>query len=173
MQYINQQNKDFQAYKQTLKLETKKDTLALNNKQKDIEKSINDFEEKFIADHKGTYIADVMNLKSEKLLKDIPKASNGRPDSIQVYNYYKKHYWDNVDFKDDGIIRNPFFNTKIKQLNLFLSIFEINCKAAVSFPPKLREFIIINKFVLTIKIINKRIKYLNASELRRYVRKSD
>ena len=115
VQYINQQNKDFQTYKQTLKLETKKDTLALNNKQKDIEKSINDFEEKFIADHKGTYIADVMNLKSEKLLKDIPKASNGRPDSIQVYNYYKKHYWDNVDFKDDGIIRNPFFNTKIKR----------------------------------------------------------
>ena len=56
-----------------------------------------------------------MNLKVEKLLKDIPKASNGRPDSIQVYNYYKKHYWDNVDFKDDGIVRNPFFNNKIKK----------------------------------------------------------
>jgi hypothetical protein len=115
VKYINQQNKDFQAYKQTAKLATKKDTLELNNKAKDIEKSINDFEEKFIADHKGTYIADVMNLKSEKLLKDIPKAANGRPDSIQVFNYYKKHSWDNVDFTDDGIVRNPFFNTKLKR----------------------------------------------------------
>ncbi len=115
VQFINQQNKDFQTYKQTTNLATKKDTLALNNKQKDIEKSINDFEEKFIVDHKGTYIADVMNLKVEKLLKDIPKASNGRPDSIRVYQYYKNHYWDNVDFKDDGTIRNPFFNNKIKR----------------------------------------------------------
>ena len=115
VQFINQQNKDFQTYKQTTNLATKKDTLALNNKQKDIEKSINDFEEKFIVEHKGTYIADVMNLKVEKLLKDIPKASNGRPDSIRVYQYYKNHYWDNVDFKDDGTIRNPFFNNKIKR----------------------------------------------------------
>ena len=115
IQYINQQNKDFVAYKQAAKLATKKDTLALNTKQKEVEKSINDFEEKFLSDHKGTYIGDVMNLKVEKLLKDIPKASNGRPDSIQVYNYYKKHYWDNVDFKDDGIVRNPFFNPKIKR----------------------------------------------------------
>jgi hypothetical protein len=115
VQFINEQNKDFQAYKQNAKSATKKDTLELNNKAKEVEKSINDFEEKFIADHKGTYIADVMNLKAEKLLKDIPKASNGRPDSIQVFNYYKKHYWDNVDFTDDGIIRNPFFNTKLKR----------------------------------------------------------
>ncbi len=115
VQYINQQNKDFQAFKQTAKLATKKDTLELNNKAKEVEKNINNFEENFITDHKGSYIADVMNLKAEKLLKDIPKASNGRPDSIQVYNYYKKHYWDNVDFTDDGIIRNPFFNTKLKR----------------------------------------------------------
>ena len=115
VQFINQQNKDFQTYKQTTSLATKKDTLALNNKQKDVEKIINDFEEKFIVDHKGSYISDVMNLKVEKLLKDIPKASNGRPDSIQVYKYYKKHFWDDVDFKDDGIIRNPFFNNKIKR----------------------------------------------------------
>ena len=115
VQYINQQNKDFQAFKQTAKLATKKDTLELNNKAKEVEKNINNFEENFIADHKGSYIADVMNLKAEKLLKDIQKASNGRPDSIQVYNYYKKHYWDNVDFTDDGIIRNPFFNTKLKR----------------------------------------------------------
>ena len=115
IQYINQQNKEFQAYKQDSKLLTKKDTLALNIKQKEIEKNINDFEEKFLTNHRGTYIGDVMNLKVEKLLKDIPKTPKGKPDSIQIYNYYKKHYWDNVDFKDDATIRNPFFNTKIKR----------------------------------------------------------
>ncbi|MES2411460.1 MAG: thioredoxin-like domain-containing protein [Bacteroidota bacterium] len=115
VQFINQQNKEFQAYKQSTSLATKKDTLALTGKQREVEKNINDFEEKFISDHKGTYIADVVNIKVEKLLKDIPKASNGRPDSIQVYKYYKKHYWDNIDFTDDGTIRNPFFNTKLKR----------------------------------------------------------
>ena len=124
IQFINQQNKDFQSYKQTAKLLTKKDTLSLNEKQKEIEKNIHNYEEKFLIDHKGTFIGDAMNLKVEKLLKDIPKASNGRPDSIQVYNYYRKHYWDNVDFTDDGTMRNPFFTNKIK--NYFETVLPIH-----------------------------------------------
>ena len=115
IQFINQQNKDFVTYKQTARLLTKKDTLVVNEKQKELEKGIREYEEKFLKKHKGTYIGDVMNLKVEKLLKDIPKASNGRNDSIKVYKYYRKHYWDDVDFKDDGSMRNPFFHLKVKK----------------------------------------------------------
>ncbi|MGV3696746.1 redoxin domain-containing protein [Flavobacterium sp.] len=115
VQFINDQNKAFIAYKATLSMGTKKDTLALNAKQKEIEGIIQSYEEKFLAEHKGTYIGDVVNLKVDKLLKNIPKASNGRPDSIAVYKYYKNHYWDNVDFADDGTMRNPFFNGKLKK----------------------------------------------------------
>ena len=115
IKYISKQNRAFQAFKQSAPLKTKKDTLALNEKQKEIEKSISDYEEKFLAENKGTYIGDVLNLKMEKVLKNIPKASNGRPDSIAAYNYYKKHYWENVDFKDDATMRNPFFTNKFKK----------------------------------------------------------
>jgi thiol-disulfide isomerase/thioredoxin len=115
VQFINDQNKDFVAYKANSRLLTKKDSLALNKKQKEIETTIQAYEEKFLAEHKGQFIGDVINLKVEKLLKDVPKAANGRPDSIQAFNYYKKHFWDNVDFTDDGTMRNPFFNNKIKK----------------------------------------------------------
>jgi thiol-disulfide isomerase/thioredoxin len=115
IRFINQQNTDFQAYKSAAVLKTKKDSLAFSQKQSEVEKNISAYEEKFLADHKGTYIGDVLNLKVEKILKNVPKVSNGRPDSIQSYIYYKKHYWDNVDFADDGTMRNPFFNIKIKK----------------------------------------------------------
>lgn len=117
IQFINTQNTEFNAYRGSTILKTRKDSLALNEKQKAIEKSITEYEENFMKIHKGTYVGDVMNLKVDKLLKekDIPKASNGRPDSIAVYNYYKNHYWDNVDFKDDGTVRNPFFHGKVKK----------------------------------------------------------
>jgi thiol-disulfide isomerase/thioredoxin len=115
IQFINQKNTDFQTYKSSTLLKSKKDSLALMDRQKEVEKSINEFEEKFIETHKGTFIGDVMNLKVEKLLKEIPKASNGRPDSIQSYKYYKKHYWDNVNLKDNATMRNPFFHNKVKK----------------------------------------------------------
>jgi len=115
IKFIGKQNKEFQDYKNTIAPKTKKDTLLLNDKQKELDKGIQEYEQKFLDKNKGTFIADVLNLKMEKVLKDIPKASNGRPDSLMVYKYYKTHYWDNVDFKDDGTMRNPFFFTKFKK----------------------------------------------------------
>ncbi|WP_333599663.1 thioredoxin-like domain-containing protein [Flavobacterium sp.] len=114
IKFINQQNKDFQELKQKNIPQTKKDTLALNAKRKDMELRISDYEQKFLTKNQGSYIGSVLNLKMEKTLKDIPKAANGRPDSLMVYNYYKKHYWENVDFKEDATMRNPFFFNKLK-----------------------------------------------------------
>jgi len=115
IQFINQQNTNFQTYKAGKQFLTKKDTISLQEKEKEFEKNIYAFESNFVSTHKGTYIGDVMNLKVDKLLKDIPKASNGRPDSIKVFNYYKSHYWDGVNFTDDGTARNPFFHNKVKK----------------------------------------------------------
>lgn len=63
---------------------------------------------------KGTFVYDFVNLKTDKEPLNIPKASNGRPDSIYSYYYYKSHYFDGVDFKDDRIMRTPLFDDRVK-----------------------------------------------------------
>lgn len=73
------------------------------------------FEEGFMKKVKGTFTYDFLNMKSEKEAKDVPKASNGRPDSLYRYYYYKNHFWDGVDFKDKRIITIPFFDDRIKR----------------------------------------------------------
>lgn len=114
LKFLGDQNRTFFEYKQKTVLATKNDSLALTKKQKELEQSIVDYEENFIAQHKGSYIADVINLKMEKELKNVPNASNGRPDSIAVYKYYKENFWRNVDLKDDAMMRNPFLFSKLK-----------------------------------------------------------
>ena len=115
IKFINKQNKEFQDYRTEINVKTKKDTLLLNEKQKVLDKRIQAYERSFLEKNKATYIAEVLNIKMEKALQDIPKASNGRPDSIVAYKYYKKHYWDNIDFKEDATMRNPFFSPKLKK----------------------------------------------------------
>ena len=95
---------------------TKKDSTAfILEKQKVINENIENYEKEFIQQNKGSYISQALNLKIEKYLKDVPKASNGRPDSIAIYKYYKNQYWKEVDFKNDGLIRTPFFANRIKR----------------------------------------------------------
>lgn len=115
IKYINKEGAEFQIWKQNLNAKTKKDSLQIFDKQKEFEEKIQVLEEEFIAKNKGSYIADVINLKMEKTLKNPPKASNGRTDSIFAFNYYKKHFWDDVNFKEEGIYKNPFFHIKIKK----------------------------------------------------------
>ncbi|MCF8322271.1 MAG: DUF5106 domain-containing protein [Flavobacterium sp.] len=116
VKFIGKQNDDLEAVKQSSKGLPKNDSIAaVTAKQRILDKLIQEYEENFLVQKQGKYIADVLNLKSEKVLKEIPKASNGRPDSLMVYQYYKKHYWDNVNFKDDGTMRNPFFYRKLNR----------------------------------------------------------
>lgn len=114
LKYLGTQSSAFQNLQENANLRTKSDTLAFLEQQKEIEKNSAEYEENFITQNKGTYIASVLNLKREKTLKEVPLALNGRPDSIAVFNYYKQHYWDGVDFKDDAVMRNPFFYNKFK-----------------------------------------------------------
>ena len=116
IKYFEVQRLDFESYLTKTKGLSKKDsTDFMSSKQKAINENIENFEKSFILKNKGTFISDALNLKIEKYLKDIPKASNGRPDSIAVYDYYKKHYWDGVDFKEDGLARTPFFHGRLSR----------------------------------------------------------
>jgi hypothetical protein len=116
IRFVTGKNKEFDSFKKTIKEQKKADSTALLSKEyKVLNDGILENDLKCIAENNGTYLADILNLKTEKSVKDIPKASNGRPDSLFVYNYYKKHFWDGVNFQDDAILRNPFFANKIKQ----------------------------------------------------------
>ncbi|MDH5599362.1 MAG: thioredoxin-like domain-containing protein [Cyclobacteriaceae bacterium] len=49
-------------------------------------------------------------LKARKNIEvpEPPMNSDGKIDSSFQYKYFKKHYWDNMDLMDDGLIRLPF-----------------------------------------------------------------
>lgn len=116
IRFITAKNKEFEGFKKSIKEQKKSDsTVLLTKEYKVLNDAILENDVNYITQNKGTYLSEIINLKTEKSAKDIPKASNGRPDSIFVYNYYKKHFWDDVNFQDDAMLRNPFFANKIKQ----------------------------------------------------------
>ena len=84
-------------------------------KQKAISNEVKKFTENFAEKNKGTFVYDFLNLRVEKFAKDVPKASNGRPDSLYQYYYYKSHYLDGINFKDNRIVHTPFFADRIKK----------------------------------------------------------
>jgi len=91
---------------------------------------------------KRNALGDTRNAYMESLLKEYPndvlskllyalkpidvpnvyKADGVTIDTMGQYHYYKNHYWDNIDFKEEALIRTPqnLLYTKIE--NFFLNV---------------------------------------------------
>jgi len=63
----------------------------------------------------SSFTALLINAMKEPDVPEVPVLSNGRKDSTFAYKYYKAHYWDDVDFTDDRLIRTPVFYNKLKK----------------------------------------------------------
>jgi hypothetical protein len=76
-------------------------------------KELNQYRENVIKQYPRSMLATFFNAMKE------PVVPNQRPvtrqDSIDNFNYYKKHYWDGIDFTDNRIIRTPFFLPKVEK----------------------------------------------------------
>ncbi|MGQ1787204.1 redoxin domain-containing protein [Saccharicrinis sp. GN24d3] len=76
---------------------------------------VNSYWDKILDKHKGTFLASFIKAMREIEVPDFKELNE--PDSIiQVkrYQYYKHHYFDNFDMKDDRLMRTPFFTGKLE-----------------------------------------------------------
>lgn len=116
VKYITEKNRDFGRFREQTKGKNATDSAAfMQEKLKGLAEEVKKFEADYMQRVKGTFVYDIMNLKMEKEPKDLPKASNGRPDSLYAYYYYRNHYFDGINFKDERIIRTQFFDDRVKR----------------------------------------------------------
>lgn len=116
IKFITNKNQEFIKIREQSAGKSKADSIKfITEKFKILNEDVKKFDADFMLKVKGTFVYDVLNLKTEKEPTTVPKAGNGRPDSVYQYYYYKNHYFDGVDFKDDRIIRTPFFDDRVKK----------------------------------------------------------
>ena len=80
-----------------------------------IDKEVMDYKNNFIKAHPTTFVSKIFRAMEEPIVPEAPILANGRKDSTFGYRYYKSHFFDNIDFSDDRLLRTPIFHNKIKQ----------------------------------------------------------
>ncbi len=94
----------------------KKDSLDIYNKRIDeISKEMIAFKLAIAKNNPSSFTALLINAMKEPEIPEIPLLQNGRKDSTFAYRYFKAHFWDDVDFTDDRLIRTPVFYNKLKK----------------------------------------------------------
>ena len=91
----------------------KADSLLHEKNYNDLNKELNDYRDNIIKQNPESMLASLLtSMKEPQVLNRKPIT---REDSINNFQYYKKHYWDGITFMDDRIIRTPFFLPKVEK----------------------------------------------------------
>jgi thiol-disulfide isomerase/thioredoxin len=114
--YMTSKEKEFREKQEQTRSLSKADSAKLmGDFQKKIAQEVQIWEADYLKRNAGTFLYDFINLKTEKTTTVVPLASNGRPDSLYQYYYYRNHYFDGVNFKDERILYTPFFADRVKR----------------------------------------------------------
>ena len=91
----------------------REDSATHEKKYQEINSELNNYREGIIENYSTSMLASLLtSMKEPKVLHPRPVT---RQDSLENYQYYKKHYWDGITFMDDRIIRTPFFLPKLER----------------------------------------------------------
>lgn len=116
IRFMTSRNKEMSAVQNQAKGKSKEDsTKMVSAKQTVLVEEMRKYDADFRIKNKGTFIGNLMEMKAEKYAENVPLASNNRPDSTYQFYYYKKHFFDGIDFKDNKYLSTPFFAEKIKR----------------------------------------------------------
>lgn len=87
---------------------------AIDEAMKKIDSEVKEYRSNIIKNNPKSFYAKVLKMMEDVQIPDAPKDENGNiTDSTFQYRYYKEHYFDNIDFADDRLLRTPILHGKV------------------------------------------------------------
>ena len=91
---------------------TKDDSAKLRNEIIRLNKELQNYREDIIKKHPSSLLTTLLTAMKRPDAPAIPIV-NGKADSTYPYRFVKNHFWDDVAFNDDRLLRTPFFEPKL------------------------------------------------------------
>ncbi len=98
-----------QAYK---KAPNAADSSRLRIEISKAEKELGDYKASIQKKHPASLLSALFHIMKRPIAPPIP-VINGKADSLYPYRFVKNHFWDDVIFSEDRLLRTPFFEPKL------------------------------------------------------------
>lgn len=80
-----------------------------------ISKEVTDYQKDIIEKHPTKLVSKMILMSIDVTIPDAPKDENGNiTDSNFQFNYYRSHYFDNIDLKDSRLVNFSVFHSKLE-----------------------------------------------------------
>ena len=117
LNFITKMQKEVSPIRKELESAKGKRKKELEIKAKKIDNNVKEYRTNFISIHSNKFFTKLVIANTEIEIPEAPLDSTGNPDKNFPFFFYKKHFWDNIDFSDERMLRTRvFFNKMIQYL---------------------------------------------------------
>ena len=109
--FMTQNGRQLDELSKKRKGSSKEDSIKLTGQINTTNASIRKYRNDIITKTPNSFLAVLLKAMKEPDVPNNPAAA--RKDSLYAYHYFKKHYWDDVNFMDERLVRTPFFEPRI------------------------------------------------------------
>lgn len=105
-----------QDEKTAIKDEKNPTSIELTEKIKALSAEVEKYQLDLIAKNPTKLASKILKMTMEVKIPDAPKDADGKiTDSLFQYKYYKSHFWDNIDLRDDRLVGTAIFQNKLEE----------------------------------------------------------
>ena len=115
LNFIVEKQKQVAPLKSKIANANKDEKEKLLVKQKNIDNEVTKYRDEFLFKYSKIFFAKILIASIDPIIPTSPLDSLGNKDESFPFKYYKKHFWDNIDFSDKRILKTRMFLPKMEQ----------------------------------------------------------
>jgi hypothetical protein len=115
LKFITQMQKEVTPIRQKMENATGEEKENLQKTAGEIDNKVKNYRANFMKENSDVFFTKIVQATTEIEIPESPLDSTGNPDKTFPYRFYKKHFWDNIDFSDQRMLRTPIFFNKMDQ----------------------------------------------------------
>jgi hypothetical protein len=90
-------------------------TEDIKQRMKSVDDEVKNYQKKVINENPGMLLSKILLAGQDPEIPEAPLKPDGSKDSTFAYRYYRAHFFDKIDLKDDRMLKTPVFASKLKQ----------------------------------------------------------
>ncbi len=99
---------------------TEKKKKEINEQIKVIDLAVIEYQKELVKKHKDKYVGRLVKMSMEPNNSEIIVPEGVKDSAMYKYMYYRNHYFDNINLKDDAMARTPIFHERLN--NYFMKV---------------------------------------------------
>lgn len=113
LKYLNSKQMQANLISNQLKTAEGEQKEALLKQRDELDKVVTSYIENLHKKHKGSLTSNFVKGMNYPEVPEPPKDENGNIDSTFEFRYFKDHFFDNIDFSDERLIRTSLFHERM------------------------------------------------------------